>query len=204
MAHHELTGFHQSQADHSLFTLISPTSITMVLVYVDDILVVGNDISQIDVFKRILSTHFKTKDLGSLKYFLGLEVAHSQTGIFLNQHKYTLDILTDSGQLVYILSQFMHAPRDPHMQAAIRVLRYIKGNLGQGIFFSSSSPLHVTSYTNSDWASCPTTRRSTTGFFIQLGTSPISWRTKIKTTVVVPPLKPNIAPWQSLLANSSG
>uniref|UniRef100_A0A2N9IYX8 CCHC-type domain-containing protein n=1 Tax=Fagus sylvatica TaxID=28930 RepID=A0A2N9IYX8_FAGSY len=225
-------GFTQSQADHSLFTLVSTLSITLVLVYVDDILVAGNDLSQIETFKHALSTNFKTKDLGPLKYFLGLEVAHSPKGIFLNQRKYALDILNDSGQLgarttsfpmeqnlkltnqdgllfsdpstyrrlvgrliyltitrpdivfaVNILSQFMHAPRLPHLQAANRVLRYIKGSLDQGIFFPSSNTLHVTAYTDSDWASCPTTRRSTTGYFIQLGTSPISWRTKKQTTV---------------------
>ena len=69
------------------------------------------------------------------------------------------------------------------MQAATRVLRYIKGSPGQGIFFPSSNTLHVTAYTDSDWASCPITRRSTTDYFIQLGTSPISWRTKKQTTV---------------------
>jgi hypothetical protein len=189
-------------------------------------------LSQIETFKHALSTNFKTKDLGPLKYFLGLEVARSHKGIFLNQRKYALDILNDSGQLgariapfpmeqnlkltnqdgdllsdpsayrrlvgrliyltitrpdivfaVNILSQFMHAPRLPHMQAATRVLRYIKGSPGQGILFPSSNTLHVTAYTDSDWASCPTTRRSTTGYFIQLGTSPISWRTKKQTTV---------------------
>ncbi|XP_042944481.1 uncharacterized mitochondrial protein AtMg00810-like [Carya illinoinensis] len=225
-------GFHSSQADHSLFTLTTSTSIVLVLVYVDDILVAGNDLSQIEIFKRILSTHFKTKDLGSLKYFLGLEVARSSTGIFLNQRKYALDILSDSGQLgartalfpmeqhlkltaqdgdllpdpglyrrlvgrlIYLtitrpdivyavntLSQFMHAPQVPHMTAAIRVLRYIKGCPGQGIFFPSSNSTHVSAYTDFDWASCPTTRRSTTGYFIQLGTSPLSWRTKKQSTV---------------------
>ncbi|XP_035551139.1 uncharacterized mitochondrial protein AtMg00810-like [Juglans regia] len=225
-------GFIQSQADHSLFTLTTATSITIVLVYVDDILVVSNDLSQVIYFKSVISTHFKTKDLGPLKYFLGLEVARSPSGIFLNQRKYALDILADSGllgsrpasfpmeqnlklndtngdllpdpgsyrrlvgRLIYltitrpnivfavnILSQFMHAPRLPHMTAAIRVLRYIKGTSGQGIFFPSSNDLHVRAYTDSDWASCPTTRRSTTGFFITLGSSTISWRTKKQTTV---------------------
>ncbi|KAF5449776.1 hypothetical protein F2P56_030188, partial [Juglans regia] len=177
--------FHSSQADHSLFTLTTSTSIVLVLVYVDDILVAGNDLSQIELFKKILSTYFKTKDLGSLKYFLGLEVARSPTGIFLNQHD---DLLPDPGlyrrlvgRLIYLtitrpdivyavntLSQFMHAPRVPHMTAATRVLRYLKGCPGQGIFFPSSNSTHVSAYTDSDWASCPITRRSTTGYFIQL------------------------------------
>ncbi|KAF5475174.1 hypothetical protein F2P56_007009 [Juglans regia] len=99
-------GFIQSQADHSLFTLITHARITIVLIYVDDFLVAGNDTSQIDVFKSILSTNFKTKDLGSLKYFLGLEVTRYQKGIFLNQRKYTLDILIDSGQLGARTAQF--------------------------------------------------------------------------------------------------
>ncbi|XP_041016298.1 uncharacterized mitochondrial protein AtMg00810-like [Juglans microcarpa x Juglans regia] len=192
------------------FTLITHTSITIVLVHVDDILVAGNALPQIEFFKNLLSTHFKTKDLGSLKFFLGLEVAHSSaaaigvwTTSFPMEHHLKLSnedgsLLPDPsiyrclvGRLIYltitrpdivyavnILSQFMHAPHVPHMTAATRVLRYIKGSPGQGIFFSSSSTTQVTAYTDSDWAICPTTRRSTTGYFIQLGTSPISWRTK--------------------------
>ncbi|KAF5457864.1 hypothetical protein F2P56_021941 [Juglans regia] len=217
----------ETRAAHSLFTFVTQTNIPIVLVYVEDILVAGNDISQIEVFKSILSTYFKTKDLGSLKYFLDLKVAHSPTSIFLNQRKYALDILFNNGQLdariarfpmkqnlkhtdrddtlltdpctyhrlvghliyltitrpyivfaVNILGQFMHAPRVPYMQVVTRVLCYIKGSPGQDIFFSSSSTLHVTAYTDLDWANYPTTRRSTIGYFIQLDTSPISWRTK--------------------------
>ncbi|KAF5447682.1 hypothetical protein F2P56_033214 [Juglans regia] len=216
----------ETRVYHSLFTLTTSTSIVLVLLYVDDILVTSNDLSQIEIFEKILSAHFKTKDLSSLKYFLGLEVARSPTGIFLNQRKYALDILSDNGQLgaqtvpfpmeqhlklttqdvnllpdlglyrqlvgrlIYLtitrldifyavntLSQFMHAPRVPHMTVATRALCYIKGYPGQGIFFPSSNNTHVSAYTDSDWVNYPITRRSTTGYFIQLGTSPISWRT---------------------------
>lgn len=69
--------FTQSQIDHSLFLLATSTTITIILVYVDDILVVGNNLSQIEVFKGVLSTHFKAKDLGPLKFFFGLEIACS-------------------------------------------------------------------------------------------------------------------------------
>ena len=92
-------GFIQSQADHSLFILSQGQSSTFILVYVDDILIVGNDLSAINNFKTMLTHHFQIKDLGKLKYFLGLEVTHYPTGIFLNQRKYAFDILADNGHL---------------------------------------------------------------------------------------------------------
>lgn len=88
-------GFTQSSADHSLLALVTPVGIIVIPVYVDDILIADTDLLQIDHYKTVLSSHFKTKDQGPVKYFLGLEVLHFSTGIFLNQWKYTLD----SGQL---------------------------------------------------------------------------------------------------------
>lgn len=79
---------------------------------------------------------------------------------------------------VNLLSQFMHEPRIPHMDAAYRILRYLKGTLGHGILLSPNCDLQLYGYCDSDWASYPTTRRSTTGNCIFLGHSPISWRTK--------------------------
>ncbi|XP_058197336.1 uncharacterized mitochondrial protein AtMg00810-like [Rhododendron vialii] len=79
---------------------------------------------------------------------------------------------------INLLSQFMHTPRVPHLDAATRNLRYLKGSISHGLLFPSSSDLTVTGYTDSDWASCPMTRRSTTSYFITLGGSLVSWRTK--------------------------
>lgn len=225
-------GFLQSNSDYSLFTRSQGSTYTAVLVYVDDILVTGNDMSSILALKVFLNKRFHIKDLGPLKYFLGIEVARSSHGIFLSQRKYALDILKTSGHLgtcpvsfpmeqhhrlsndqgellvdptvyrrlvgrliyltitrpdivysVNILSQFMHQPRKPHYDAAIRVLRYLKTAPGQGIFLASNSSLQLSAYADSDWASCPTTRRSTTGYFVTLGHSPISWKSKKQPTV---------------------
>ncbi|GAA0152828.1 transmembrane signal receptor [Lithospermum erythrorhizon] len=124
------------------------------------------------------------KDLGILKYFLGVEVARNQEEIFLSKRKYVLDIIFETGLLgaksvgfpmeqnqrlagstsplmqdceryLHVLSQFLHEQRQDHWSAALRVVKYLK-----------------------DWASCPLTRRSVSGWIVFLGDSPISWKTK--------------------------
>ena len=167
------------------------------------------------------------KDLGVLKYFLGVEVARSPEGLFLCQRKYTLDIIAETGLLgtrpssspieqslrlalatgplladaekyrrlvgrliylsftrpdlaytVHILAQFMQAPRQEHWAAALRAVHYLKGYPGQGILLRADCDLHLTGWCDSDWASCPLTRRSLTGWLVFLGHSPVSWKTK--------------------------
>lgn len=155
------------------------------LIYVNDILITGNDLTAISALKKFLHSHFRIKDLGNLKYFLGIEISRSKKGISISQRKYTLEILKDGGFLgakpvnfpmeqnmklsdegellrdpfqyrrvvgrliyltitrpditysVHVLSRFIHAPHKPHMEVALRVLRYLKNNPGQGLFFPS-------------------------------------------------------------------
>jgi hypothetical protein len=89
--------YRQAASDHSLFTKQTASTFTVLLVYVDDIILAGNSLSEFVHIKTVLHSAFKIKDLGVLKYFLGLEVAHSSTGISLCQCKYCLDLLNDSG-----------------------------------------------------------------------------------------------------------
>ena len=220
-------GFRQSYSDYSLFTLHHEDIRLNVLVYVDDLIISGNDHEAIVKFKTYLSVCFHMKDLGTLKYFLGVEVARNPEGIFLCQRKYALDILSEVGLLgakpasipveqhhrlaladgrflddperyrrlvgrlmylcftrpelsycVHVLSQFMQQPREEHWNAALRVVRYLKGNPGQGILLHKDCDLCLYAWYDSDWAGCPLTRCSLTGWFVSLGVSPISWKTK--------------------------
>nr|GEZ79106.1 ribonuclease H-like domain-containing protein [Tanacetum cinerariifolium] len=68
-------------------------------VYVDDIILTGNSVYEIDKFKVFLKSKFMIKDLGKLKYFLGVEVIDIDKGICLNQRKYVLDLLSEYGML---------------------------------------------------------------------------------------------------------
>lgn len=77
-------GFTQSQADHTMFFKHSREGkIAILIVYVDDIIMTGDDIVEISDLKRRLEAEFDIKDLGKLKYFLGMEFARSKEGIFL-------------------------------------------------------------------------------------------------------------------------
>lgn len=192
-------GFVQSVADYSLSTLHRNGRTLCVLVYVDDLLIGGSKSGQICALKQYLSTCFHMKDLGTLKYFLGIEVARDTEGIHLCQRKYALDIIANVGllaakpakfpmepnhklslatgpllehpeayrrlidRLVYLtitrpdlsyyvhcLAQYMQNPRLEYWEAALRVVRYIKNNPGQGIFLSSRSALHLSGSCDSD------------------------------------------------------
>ena len=75
---------------------------------------------------------------------------------------------------VHTLSQITHKPSTIHMQVAKRVLRYLKSCLGKGVLLTSSSAVVLTAYSDSDWVRCPLSRKSTIGFCVLLGKSPIS------------------------------
>ena len=89
-------GFVQSSQDSSMFMLQQGDQFTIVVAYVDDLLVTGSHLSTIVAVKAALHKAFTIKDLGELKYFLGIEVTRTVDGISLNQRKYILDMLKDS------------------------------------------------------------------------------------------------------------
>ncbi|XP_038715021.1 uncharacterized mitochondrial protein AtMg00810-like [Tripterygium wilfordii] len=192
----------------------------------------GNNITLINKVKTYIGSCFKIKDLGPLKYFLGLEVSHTKAGLYICQRKYAYDILKDTGlqtskqhnspidmniklsitqrtpledplqfrrligRLMYLtltrpdisyavntLNQFIQHPTDIHMTAATRIVKYIKGNLAQGLFYPTTNPLQVKAYCDSDWASCSNTRRLVTGYMVKIGEAFISWRSNKQKTV---------------------
>jgi hypothetical protein len=225
-------GFIQSKSDYSLFTRLQGSSYIALLVYVDDVAIASNDPAAVKSFISLLNDKFRLKDLGPLKYFLGLEIARSTKGLSVCQRKYALEVLQDCGllaskpvpfpmeqnlklsrdvgelipdptvyrrligRLLYLtitrpdlsysvqtLSQFMDKPRQPHLDAVYRVLKYVKSSPGQGLLFPASSNFQLKAFSDSDWAGCPDTRKSITGFCVFLGDSLISWKSKKQQTV---------------------
>jgi hypothetical protein len=77
----------------------------------------------------------------------------------------------------------MDTPTATHLATAHRVFCYIKSAPGQGILLPSSSQIQLKAFCDSDWASCPDTRRSVTDYYIFLGNSLISWKSKKQSIV---------------------
>ena len=223
--------YQQSKNDPSLFLKQSASDITILAIYVDDILLTGSNPTEIHSIKQHLDNEFTIKDLGLLHYFLGMEVSYVNEGIVLTQHKFTKDLLqiqhfphkpvhtplplqcklstedphdfsdptlyrTLVGKLNFLshtrpdlafatqlLSQFMQNPKQSHFDALLHVLQYINTTAGQGILLKGEAHLSLQAFSDSDWASCPFSRRSVTGYLILLGNSPISWKSKKQSTI---------------------
>nr|XP_016437230.1 PREDICTED: uncharacterized mitochondrial protein AtMg00810-like [Nicotiana tabacum] len=77
----------------------------------------------------------------------------------------------------------MHAPKKSHYEKALHVVNYVKNHPELGLLMSSTSAEDIVAYCDSDWASCPMSWKSVTGFCIKLGASHISWKAKKKSTI---------------------
>ncbi|KAL6202040.1 hypothetical protein ACLB2K_025751 [Fragaria x ananassa] len=191
--------FQFSHSDPSLFFKHTATSVVILLLYVDDIVLTGSDATEINVVVKELSLVFDMKDLGPLSYFLGINIQYLPSGIFLSQEKYAKDLISTAlenptlyrsivGALQYltftrpdisysvnIVCQFMAAPTDVHFAAVKRILKYLQYTLFKGLFYKfAKSVTYVTAYCDADWAGDINQRRSTTGFVVYLGHYPIS------------------------------
>ncbi|RVW64923.1 Retrovirus-related Pol polyprotein from transposon RE1 [Vitis vinifera] len=194
----------KNQADHTLFVKKSHAGkMAMLIVYVDDIILSGNDMEELQNLKK------------------------SRKGIVVSQRKYILDLLKETGMLrckpidtpmdsqkklgiekestavdrgryqrlvghlIYLshtrpdigfavsaVSQFMHNPTEEHMEAVYRILRYLKMTPGKGLFFRKTENRDTEVYSDADWAGNIIDRRSTSGYCSFVWGNLITWRSK--------------------------
>ena len=104
----------RSTSDHSIFYHhTSSRQCIYLIVYVDDIVITCSDQDGIRKLKQHLFSHFQTKDLGKLKYFMGIEITQSKSGVVMSQRKYVLDILEETGMLD---CKPVDTPMDPNVK----------------------------------------------------------------------------------------
>ncbi|PWA86806.1 hypothetical protein CTI12_AA136010 [Artemisia annua] len=176
-------GLQHSKTDTSLFVFHRGLDIAYLLLYVDDIILTASSTALPQRIIALLHSEFAMTDLCSLNYFLGISAQRTASGMFLSQSKFAEEILerahmqncnpcktpvdTNSklGPDGNPVCLYMHDPRDPHFTALKRILHYLRGTIDHGLQFHVSSTAQLAAYTDANWAGCPVTRRSTSGYF---------------------------------------
>uniref|UniRef100_A0A3Q7EEG5 Reverse transcriptase Ty1/copia-type domain-containing protein n=1 Tax=Solanum lycopersicum TaxID=4081 RepID=A0A3Q7EEG5_SOLLC len=133
------------------------------ILYVDDMIITGDNIAGISEVKEFWNTNFEMKDLGSLNYFLGVEVLKSDNDICLYQVKYSTYLLSKTG---ISDNKIESTPLEPNVQFSPS---------------DANSCFEIKAYVDADWGRGPIDRCSSTGYCIFLGDSLISWRSKKQT-----------------------
>jgi hypothetical protein len=217
-------GMQRTEADYSLYYLLEEGGVTILILYVDDLLITGSSTARTNWLRKQLLSKFEMSDLGNASYYLGVEIIKTKSGSFLNQRAYALSILeefqmtncnplsvplqeglklklwqeedmVDAGhyrklveKLIYltntrpdikfavgVLSRYMTSPREPHLQAAKQVLRYIRGTIDFGIFYIKGESSVVFGFTDSDWGSDPDDSKSISAYIFQSTGGPVTW-----------------------------
>ncbi|KAK4408085.1 Retrovirus-related Pol polyprotein from transposon RE2 [Sesamum angolense] len=189
----ESYGFTQSPHDHYLFTLRKDSLFLALIVYVDDVLLTGTYVTQRKYLQDIIhDCQLDNAKPTSTPLPAGIKFDASSGSSLASPERYRRLV----GRLLYLglsrpdisfavqqLSQFIQHPRQPYWDAALHLVRYLKGTPTLGLFFASTSSLKLTAYSDSDWASCLDTRRSVSGYCVFLGNYLVSWKTKKQATV---------------------
>ncbi|KAE8670896.1 Detected protein of unknown function [Hibiscus syriacus] len=197
------SGYLVTSADSSLFVKANEGKLAIVLMYVDDLILIGDDEAEILQTKDNLSVRFQMKELGQLKHFLGLEsistpmepnakmCAHEgkdlEDATMYRQLVGSLIYLTltqpDISYAVGVMSRYMQNPKKPHLESFRRILRYVKSTIDYGILYKKGRNCKLVGYCDADYAGDHDTHRSSTGYIFTLGSGTISWCSKRQPTV---------------------
>eukprot|EP00253_Pinus_taeda_P005180 PITA_05180 len=169
----------------------------IILLYVDDLILDGVE-DGIEECKQQLAAEFYMKDLGSLHYYLGLEIWQGPDEVYFGQAKYVIKMLKRFGMMDFkplttpmirnlkrLMSsksnpvdpsiQFQVEPKHDHWIATKHILRYLQGTIHYCLKFDRRNDVHLMGYIDSDWRGSEKDGRSTTGGCFSLGSSMISW-----------------------------
>ncbi|KAL4567103.1 hypothetical protein LXL04_022677 [Taraxacum kok-saghyz] len=187
-------GFKKSSYDHTMFVKTEQDKIIFVSLYVDDLIYAGNDQALCESFKKSMQQEFEMTDLGQMKFFLGVEVNQNSEGITLCQSQYAKEVLKrfkmseangvknpivpDLMYVVSLLARFMAEPKEEHMAAAKRVLRYIKGTVNYGLHYKNDKDQKLQVFTDSNYARDSEDQKSSSGYVCLFSGAAICWSSR--------------------------
>jgi len=201
-------------------------------VYVDDIVFGSTSPANVKEFIQVMEKEFEMSMIGELTCFLGLQVKQMETGLFLSQTKYALNLVkrfgldstkeaktplsttlkltkdSDSkhvegklyrsmiGSLLYLTAsrpdimfsvglcaRFQANPKEAHLNAVKRIIKYVKGTVNHGLWYSRDSGTELLGFSDADWAGNLEDRKSTSGGCFFLGKNLVSWFSKKQNSI---------------------
>ncbi|GKA67624.1 ribonuclease H-like domain-containing protein [Tanacetum coccineum] len=184
-------GFSQSKSDYSLYTKSGKGVFLALHVYVDDIIITGNNISEIEKFKYGMLACKPAKTPLMSKLVISNEAFENDPTLdnitdyqkLMGKFIYLTNTRPDISYVVHCLSQFMHSPLKSHLKIAFKILRYLKSCPGLGIHIVKNSGMFLNAYSDADWAKCVVARRSITGYCVFLNNSLVFWKSKKQNTL---------------------
>ncbi|GJR75692.1 ribonuclease H-like domain-containing protein [Tanacetum coccineum] len=186
-------GFHHSRCDSSLFIYRHGSDTAYLLLYVDDIVLTASSSILLQRVIGSLHAEFSMTDLGPLNYFLGISVTRNTSGMFLSQSKYATKVLERANMLAYNPCRTpvdtdtkLAADGDPvsdptlyrSLAGALQYLTFTRPDISYAVQQGA-----LVAYSDADWVGCPTTRRSTLGYYVLLGNNLLSWSSKRQFTL---------------------
>ncbi|XP_014522462.1 uncharacterized protein LOC106778966 [Vigna radiata var. radiata] len=182
----------------------------LIWLYVDDLIITGDSVDEIEKFKKRMKEEYEMTDLGSLSYFLGMEFLQNEDGIYgkseissqtdeekvdatlykqiIGSLRYICNSRPDISYGVVLLSRFINDPRQSHLATAKHILRYLKGTAGFGLFFpkkSDSIKEALEVWCDFDWCGDKVDRRSTFGYLFKYLGATVSWCSRKQGVVVL-------------------
>ena len=185
-------------------------------------------------FESCMKEEFEMSMMGELNYFLGLQIKQRNDGIFINQAKYTKELIkrfglesaktsktpmatttkldkdeqgtsvdiklyrSMIGSLLYLTAsrpdimfcvclcaRFQSCPKESHLVAVKRIIRYLKGTIEMGLWYLKTGQFFMTSFSDADYAGCRVDRKGTSGTCQFLGNCLVSWSSKKKILVAL-------------------
>ncbi|CAL5371264.1 unnamed protein product [Camellia sinensis] len=187
-AHFISEGFEKCYSEHTLFIKTNKGGkILIVSLYVDDLIFTGNDELMFAEFKNSMLREFDMTDLGRMRFFLGCKLFKDENGIGVDETlfkqmvgclMYLTAMRPDLMFAVSLISRYMAKPTELHLLAAKRILRYLKGTTGLGVFYKNGWCEDLVGYADSDYTRDLEDRKSTSGYVFMLGSGAIAWSSR--------------------------
>eukprot|EP00253_Pinus_taeda_P030401 PITA_30401 len=155
--------FVRCKSDSNVYFLKKIDSLLIIVLYVDDLLIMGSSTSVITNIKTALHKQFSMTDMGLLNFFLRLEIHQRDSSITISQPKYARDLLECCKAHPSI------CPGDNHLWDS----------------YAANCSLNLIGFTDSDWAGDTIDRKSTSGYVLSLGSGPICWSSKKQATIAL-------------------